>query len=147
MNSSALTFLSTQNARGLSFLPIRDALFHLSNGTYWLQAVYKYWYHYAHRPQVEIYQESGRFYLRLAGLQESVAVVQISDVVESQISGAFNGWSGDTVYELTNGQIWKQKQYRYEYQYKYRPHVLVYSASSGYIMDVEGCRAAVQRLK
>jgi len=124
-----------------------DALFHLSNGTYWLQAEYKYWYHYAYRPQVEIYRVSGRFYLRLVGRQESVAVEQLSDVIESQISGEFNGWDGESEYELTNGQVWKQKQYRYEYQYKYRPHVLIYNASSGQIMDVEGCQAVVKRIR
>ena len=37
-----------------------DALFLLSDGTYWLQAEYKYWYHYAYRPLIEVYRSAGR---------------------------------------------------------------------------------------
>ena len=33
-----------------------DTLFKLSNGTYWLQAEYNYWYHYAYCPYVELYR-------------------------------------------------------------------------------------------
>jgi len=124
-----------------------DALFHLNNGTYWLQAEYKYWYHYAYRPEVEICRRGGGFYLRLAGQSASVVVEQLTDVIESRISGAFTGWQGDSEYELTNGQIWKQVRYRYQYRYKYRPHVLIYSASSGKTMDVGGCRANVKRVR
>jgi hypothetical protein len=124
-----------------------DALFHLSNGTYWLQAEYKYWYYYAYRPEVEVYVLGGRSYLRIVGQSESVAIEQVSGIIESRISGAFTGWKGDSEYELTNGQVWKQARYRYQYRYKYRPHVLIYSASSGKIMDVEGCRAVVKRVR
>jgi hypothetical protein len=31
-----------------------------------------------------------------------------SSVIESQIDGTFQGWSGETVFKLTNGQIWQQ---------------------------------------
>jgi hypothetical protein len=32
-------------------------------------------------------------------------------VVESQIDGDFNGWEGETVVKLVNGQIWQQTEY------------------------------------
>ncbi len=29
--------------------------------------------------------------------------------VEAKITGEFNGWNGDTVFHLDNGQVWKQR--------------------------------------
>jgi hypothetical protein len=124
-----------------------DAIFKLSDGTYWLQDEYCYWYYYAYQPEVEIISERGTPHLRVVGQTQSVAVRQVLDVIESQINGAFNGWAGDSEYELTNGQVWKQKRYRYEYNYKYRPQAIIYSASGGEIMDVDGCRAIVERIR
>lgn len=124
-----------------------DTLFKLTDGTYWLQAEYKYWYHYAYRPRVEILNDGGRHYLRTVDEQEAVAVQQVIDVIESQVADVFNGWDGKSEYELTNGQVWKQVRYRYEYKYKYRPHVMIYAASGGHIMDVDGCRAFVKRVR
>ncbi len=125
----------------------RDALFKLTDGTFWLQDEYKYWYHYAYRPQVEILRDGGRFVLRLAGSQEMVAVRQLSRVIESRISGAFEGWQGESEYELTNGMVWKQQHYKYEYKYSYQPTVLIYDTPSGKVMDVDGCRATVRRVR
>jgi hypothetical protein len=124
-----------------------DALFKLTDGTYWLQAEYKYWYHYAYCPRVELFREHGAIRLRLSGQSDSVAVRQVNGVIESQIEDEFNGWDGESEYELTNGQVWKQSRYRYEYKYMCRPRVFIYDGSSGKIMDVDGCRAAVERIR
>ncbi len=32
------------------------------------------------------------------------------DKIVSRIQGEFRGWNGSTVFQLTNGQIWKQRQ-------------------------------------
>lgn len=124
-----------------------DALFKLTNGTYWLQTKYKYWYHYAYMPQVEIIRDGGSYFLRLVGYDQMIHVKQLSGVIESQLSDVFNGWQGDSEYELTNGQVWKQDRYKYEYKYLYRPRVLIYDTPSGKIMDVEGSRAIVARIR
>ena len=29
--------------------------------------------------------------------------------IKTRIAGAFNGWDGDTVFRLENGQVWKQR--------------------------------------
>jgi hypothetical protein len=60
-----------------------------------------------------------------------------SDVIESQIDGEFHGWDGETIFKLTNGQIWQQAQYDYEYEYAYRPEVTIYKTTGGYKMKVE----------
>jgi hypothetical protein len=58
--------------------------------------------------------------------------------VESQIDGDFEGWEGETVVKLMNGQIWKQTEYYYHYHYAFMPRVLVYKAGPGYKMKVDG---------
>lgn len=69
--------------------------------------------------------------------------------IESQIDGTFEGWSGETVFKLTNGQIWQQSSYAYTYHYAYRPEVLIYSGSGGCKMKVDGVSdsISVKRLK
>src|ERR1700759_4402681 len=46
--------------------------------------------------------------------------------IHSQIVGAFRGYHGGAVFQLTNGQTWQQGRYKYKYKYKYRPRVRVY---------------------
>lgn len=60
-------------------------------------------------------------------------------VIESYIDGEFEGWDGDTIFVLTNGQIWQQDEYSYYYTYRYRPKVLIYrNSTGGYTMRVDG---------
>ena len=70
-------------------------------------------------------------------------------VIESQIEGTFNGWDGETVFKLTNGQIWQQSSYAYTYHYAYRPDVMIYRSGGGYKMKVDDVddEISVRRLK
>lgn len=52
-----------------------EQIFKMSNGTYWIQARYKYWYHYAYRPKAIITEENCRYYLSVAN--ERVEVRQL----------------------------------------------------------------------
>jgi hypothetical protein len=61
-----------------------------------------------------------------------------SPAIESAISGEFEGWSGETIFKLDNGQIWEQAEYDYEYEYDYRPDVTIYETRAGCKMKVEG---------
>lgn len=71
------------------------------------------------------------------------------EVIESEIDGAFEGWSGETIFKLTNGQIWQQAEYDYEYEYEYRPKVTIYRSGGQYRLKVEGMSQSVpvKRLK
>lgn len=64
-------------------------------------------------------------------------------IVESQIDGVFKGWSGNTVVNLTNGQIWKQAEPYYHYHYSYRAKVIIYKTESGKYKMVVGDLKAV----
>jgi hypothetical protein len=87
------------------------------------------------------------------GKQEGLAVASrvapTARAIETQIDGEFNGWDGETIDKLMNGQIWQQTEYHYEYYYAFMPNVLVYPATGGFKMKVEGTSQAVgvQRLK
>jgi hypothetical protein len=60
-----------------------------------------------------------------------------SSTVESTIAGDINGWDGETVFKLDNGQIWEQAEYSYTYFYAYRPEVTIYQTNSGCRMKVK----------
>ena len=48
------------------------------------------------------------------------------------------GWDGETIFKLLNGQIWQQSSYQYHYHYAYMPKVTIYRTDGGYKMKVDG---------
>jgi hypothetical protein len=70
-------------------------------------------------------------------------------VIESQIDGDFEGWDGETIFKLTNGQIWQQDEYDYTYEYEFMPDVTIYADGGVWKMKVEGVSDVirVKRLK
>jgi len=99
------------------------------------------------------------FSARMAGVGENKANdrrgsevakdIRTPDVIEGEIEGEFHGWDGETVFKLTNGQIWQQAEYDYDYEYDYQPNVLIYKTEGGYKMKVEGVEETiyVKRIK
>jgi hypothetical protein len=111
------------------------------------QDEYKYWYHYSYCPEAVILEKGGRLHIQVDRQDEIVPVREIGGVIESKINGEFKGWDGETVYELVNGQVWKQSHYKYEYKYAYMPDALIYDPGGGYLMQVEGTIARVRRIR
>lgn len=70
-------------------------------------------------------------------------VLPSTDIIESNISGTFEGWKGETIFKLMNGEIWQQTEYWYEYHYAYSPKVLIIPSAGGYKAKVEGVNKAV----
>jgi hypothetical protein len=56
------------------------------------------------------------------------------------VDGTWNGWSSDTVVQLTDGSVWRQDEYHYEYRYAYRPTATV---SNGKML-VKGMKKAIR---
>jgi hypothetical protein len=83
------------------------------------------------------------FALALSLLSVSSSVVLAEQAIESQIDGDFEGFQGETVVKLTNGQIWQQADYSYNYNYSFMPKVIIYETSSGIKMKVDGAGNAV----
>jgi hypothetical protein len=83
-----------------------------------------------------------------ANTSESTAE-RTATVIESHIEGDFEGWSGDTIFKLDNGQIWQQDLYAYKYHYAYHPKMLIYKDGGRYKMKVDGVEESivVKRIK
>jgi len=119
-----------------------DTIVKLMNGEYWKQDSYSYQYTFQFMPDVYLYSD-GREYIMHVEDASPVRVTPLK-VIESQIRGAFKGWYGDTIVELTNGQTWKQSQYTYEYKYAYSPQMIIYKSGIHHIMYVDGTRKGVR---
>ena len=63
--------------------------------------------------------------------------------IKSYIDGEFHGFEGDTIVQLTNGQVWQQNGYYYYYYYGYMLPVSIYKTETGYKMKVKGVDKAV----
>lgn len=77
------------------------------------------------------------------------ATTPTTEVVETHIDGTFEGWTGNTVWVMDNGQIWQQSKYSYHYHYAYRPHVVIFPLEDSWHMKVDGDddQVQVQRIR
>jgi hypothetical protein len=82
----------------------------------------------------------GRLVVRLLADRKEAGC---SSPVESRVDGEFEGWTGRTVVQLENGQIWKQRSSTEHYSYRVAPGVLVYRSPSGCEMRVDGVEGEV----
>lgn len=115
-----------------------DAVFELCNGQVWIQLSSTYRYSYRYRPSVTLTRSVAGWTMSVEGITGSVAVQEVA-FMRTCIEGTFNGWDGETLFPLCNGQIWQQATYAYRYKYAYRPRVLIYESPDGrYYMIVNG---------
>lgn len=125
------------------FMGNNDEIFVLASGSVW-QVKYEYEYLYAYTPNVAICPSKNLLIIN----GKKLNVIPLSQtqsgsgagqgVINSQIDGAFNGWRGETIYRLRNGQIWQQASYYYRYRYAYSPSVMIYKDGGTYKMIVDG---------
>lgn len=128
-------------------------IFKLIDGTIW-EIQFEYEYLYEYYPTIIACPEKDQIIVsgkRLSAtmISSSNSTDSSSGVVESKIDGDFEGFEGDTIYKLRDGQIWQQTDGRYKYKYKYSPDVIiVYRGRKGKI-HVEGLDRSfsVERLK
>ena len=124
----------------------------MADGSIW-EVKYEYEYLYEYYPDVIICPSRGK--LAINGKMLSVEQVGAGKsttpksggpspkVIESQIDGDFEGWEGETIVKLTNGQIWQQSEYYYHYHYAFMARVLVFRSGGGYKMKVDGVEKSV----
>jgi len=115
-----------------------DTVVKLTNGEIWKQTEYFYEYIYAYMPKVSLLSSSLGYKMKVDGSNIEVGVEKLNNVIESKINGDFNGWNGDTIIELINGQEWKQLSSEYSYSYGYNPSVIIFQSGLGYKIKVEG---------
>jgi len=97
----------------------------------------------------DLADENRKFYSRIKKITNNSSNNSSNDVFESKIDGDFEGWEGETIVKLMNGQIWQQVEYYYTYTYSFMPNALVYKTGGIYKMKVDGVDKAigVMRLK
>lgn len=136
-------------------------IFKLADGSIW-EVKYEYEYLYEYYPKVIICPSQRKLGIngkmldvelikagKSTSLKSDTIETPTQDIIETQIDGDFDGWEGETIIKLINGQIWQQIEYYYEYSYAYMPDVLIYKTGSRYKMKVDGIDESVEvsRLK
>jgi len=124
-----------------------NTLYKLADGTFWVQCDDRQERGHAENPAVELLALDDGHFLKVAGMDNMVLVQPVEGVIESQVFGRFNGWTGKTVVKLTNGQVWQQAQFTRKYAVKYMPPVLIYLTASGPVMQVAGTRVKVRQIR
>ena len=66
-------------------------------------------------------------------LPESIEIVS-----KGNIEGDFEGWQGETVFEISDGTFWIQAAYSYTYHYAYHPEAMVLRQGSYFFLKVNG---------
>ena len=134
------------------FMGNHGEIFKLANGEIG-EVLYEYEYLYEYYPQVVVCEAQGK--LLVAGRSLDVKLINKtlqsrgSEMFEVTIDGEFNGWEGETLVKLTNGQIWQQTDYFYLYKYAFMPKAVIYKEGATYKMKIEGIERSVgvERLK
>lgn len=69
----------------------------------------------------------------------------VLDSISANVVGGFSGWSGDTVFELDNGQVWEQSGMgRYEYAGEDRKVVIERALFGSFMLSPEGLNRSVR---
>ncbi|WP_019364960.1 hypothetical protein JQR88_25215 (plasmid) [Pseudomonas luteola] len=126
-------------------------IFKIDDGSMW-QVKYEYEYLYEYNPDVVICPSQGRMIIGKSTLNIEPITSNNSSgngsfsgdgVIESQIDGDFEGFEGETIIKLMNGQIWQQSEYLYHYHYSFMPKVLIYKQGGTYKIRVDGVDKSV----
>ncbi len=90
-------------------------------------------------PSIQIFKDGKKYSMVIQGIEKPVQVFKIKEYYESNIDGAFKGWSGTNSFNLINNQTWAQDDNKNMFANLYRPAVVICRVSDGtYIMKVEG---------
>jgi hypothetical protein len=117
-------------------------IYELQNGQIWKQTESYIWVWNWVRPKVIIYQDGGVYKMKVENIDHAVTVEPIA-AIKSVIVSKFNGLDHGNIYELQNGQIWKQTEYYIWVWVWVGPTVLIYQDDKVYKMKVENIDHAV----
>ena len=94
-------------------------------------------------PDVTVLRKGNQYKLVIEDFDEPVICERLDLVTNSTIDGEFEGWDGESIIILSNGEVWKQYEYEYEYGYSYNADVLVLSDGYNYLMKIEDLESVV----
>ena len=141
----------SQIMRPTPFMGNNGEIFVLADGSVW-EVKYEYEYLYEYSPSVVICPERNLLIVagkkldveRVGGEPAGASSAGASSFIESRVDGEWEGWQGDSIVKLLNGQLWEQVGARISAKYKYNPRVFVYKQGSTHFMQIDGESSAVQ---
>jgi len=98
-------------------------------------------------PEVQIFRKGSDYKLIIEYFDEPVICKKLTNIIETQVDGEFEGWEGDTIFKLMNGQVWQQSSYEYMYHYSYSPQVLIYKFNDSWRMKFEDVDETISVMK
>lgn len=125
-----------------------DEIFTLYDGSIW-RVQYEYEYLYEYYPNIVICPNKNIMIINNKKLNVELLSGNFSNesssnnLIESRVDGSFNGFEGETIIKLRNGQIWQQTEYYYRYRYSYSPNVIIYKENGRFKMKIDGIDRAV----
>ena len=103
-----------------------------------MQTSFDYSFSARYFPTVTLIPGTWGWTMHVQGERETATVEQAITVIRTCINGDFEGWEGDTIVVLCNGQVWQQSDYNYHFAYGFTPDVLIYRTPyGGYRMVVD----------
>jgi hypothetical protein len=94
---------------------------------------------------------AGLLVLCVSGLAvaEAGTKPEVPCLIETNITGTFDGYGFEKVYRLLNGQVWEQTGIEIDLSIRIMPRVIIWESAGTYKMWVEGMPrpTTVQRLK
>ncbi|MBZ1327728.1 hypothetical protein [Aquirufa aurantiipilula] len=139
------------------FMGNNGEIFKLSDGSLW-EVKYENEYLYEYYPKIIVCPQKS--IISIKGKILDVQLIKKStnskknnsetienDVIESKIDGEFEGWDGDTIFKLINGQVWQQTDFQITLSLKLMPKVFIYKIDNIYKMQVEGIEKSIQVIR
>lgn len=129
------------------FMGNNDEIFKLSDGSLWI-VKNEYEYLYEYYPSITICPDEGFMIvdgkkLNISSLSGNNKNSPKSMLIETNIAGEFKGFDGNTIFKLTNGQIWQQSEYWYHYYYAYSPKIILYTSNGHTKLKVDGIEKSI----
>lgn len=81
---------------------------------------------------------------RTAALNPDPAPTDNPGTIETRMAGDFTGWDGSTVFQFTNGQLWRQASFGTLHHFQRSPQVTLVATGSGWRLQVEGVPQSIR---
>ena len=66
------------------------------------------------------------------------------ELIQSKIEAGFDGWDGETIFRLDNGQVWQQAGEGQLIHSSYQPGVVIYKDGDDWKMKVDGVEETIE---
>ncbi|MDB9969047.1 hypothetical protein OAE08_05205 [Gammaproteobacteria bacterium] len=120
----------------IPFMGNNGEVFILQDRSIW-EVKYEYEYMYEYNPSVVVCPSRGSLIIDDTSLNIANISRAGTEIMFSNVSGSWEGWSGDTIVRLVNGEIWEQVGLGLSLSLGLGNEVFVYQKNGMYYMAVE----------